>query len=83
MNFINTTDSTKKAATCYYIVVEIDGVWWIDVEGKPCGPCEDKDDAIACAFKLVELFGDPSRPAAIYAPADDGHTMLIWRGRVS
>lgn len=83
MNFIDTTDGLRKAPTCYYIVVEIDGVWWIDVEGKPCGPCQDKDDAIDCAFKLIELFGDSSRPAAIYAPDDQGHTKVVWRGRRS
>ena len=83
MNFIDTTDGLRNAPTCYYIVVEIDGVWWIDVEGKPCGPCPDRDDAIDCAFKLIEFFGDPTRPAAIYAPGDDGRTHLVWRGRRS
>ncbi len=83
MNFIDTTDNRKTATTCYYIVVQIDGVWWIDVEGKPCGPCEDKEDAISCAFKLIEVFGNPARPAAVYAPDGDGHTKLVWRGRPS
>jgi len=51
------------------------------VEGKPCGPCDTKQEAIECAFKLIDAFGDRSRPAAVYAPGDDGRTELIWRGR--
>lgn len=80
MNFIDSTKGDKPASTCYYLVVQIDGAWWIDVEGRPCGPCNTKQEAIESAFKLVDAFGDHSRPAAIYAPGDDGRSELIWRG---
>lgn len=76
------SDQRPKAPTCCYIVVEIMGTWWIDVEGKPFGPCEDKEDAVTCAFKLIEMFGDRSRAAAIYAPDSDNHTRLIWKGQM-
>ena len=81
MNFIERSETSKPACTCCYIVVEIQGTWWIDVEGKPCGPCDTKQEAIECAFKLIDAFGDRSRPAAVYAPGDDGKTELIWQGR--
>ena len=46
MNFIERSETSKPACTCCYIVVEIQGTWWIDVEGKPCGPCDTKQEAI-------------------------------------
>ncbi|WP_157959891.1 hypothetical protein [Devosia submarina] len=82
MNFMDSSDQRHTAPTCCYIVVEITGTWWIDIEGKPFGPCEDREDAITCAFKLIEMFGDRTRPAAVYAPDENGRTRLIWKGQL-
>ena len=70
----------RKPPSCVYLVLQIGGQWWIDREGKSCGPCQTKDEAEASAFHLLELFGDPERRAEVWSPDDDGKMRLIWKG---
>lgn len=79
MNFVNI--DSKRPATCLYLVLKIGETWWIDREGKPFGPCETKDEAESSAFKLIDLFGDPARPAEVWSPDDAGKMQMLWRGR--
>ena len=68
-------------STCLYLVIKILGSWYVDREGKPYGPCETPEDAIHGAHKLIELFGDPERPAEIWAPDEAGKMHLVWSSK--
>ena len=71
----------SPAGTCHYIVVRIGEAWWVDVEGKPFGPWESRDHAVSASKKLIEAFADDTRPADIWAPADDDRMERVWRNR--
>ena len=68
----------SKTSICHYIVVAIDGAWWIDCEGKPFGPMNTKEEAISSGIQLIEVLGDPNRPANIWAPDEAGKSRLVW-----
>jgi hypothetical protein len=72
---------SKPSSTCLYLVVESRGAWWIDREAKAFGPCDTRDEAISSAFRLIKLFGDPTRPLEVWATADSGRMELIWKGK--
>ncbi|MFD2647433.1 hypothetical protein ACFSX5_06430 [Devosia albogilva] len=76
------SSTVGRPSTCLYIVLKAGEGWWVDREGKAFGPCGTKDDAEGAAFKLIELFGDPERPAEVWSPDDSGKIQLVWRGRV-
>jgi hypothetical protein len=40
--------------TAFYIVLEAQGRWWIDLEGKSTGPFTAKDVAVAAAVSMAE-----------------------------
>jgi hypothetical protein len=70
----------RKPPSCVYLILQINGEWWVDREGKSCGPCKTKEEAENSAFHLLELFGDPERRAEVWSPGDDGRMRLIWKG---
>ena len=71
-----------RRSTCVYLVLESRGAWWVDREGRSLGPCSSKEEAVDAAFKIAQTFGDPERPAEIWAPGESGRMGLIWRGRL-
>lgn len=73
----------KPASTCLYLVLQSRGAWWVEREGKSCGPCDTKEEAEGSAFHLIELFGDPARPVEVWSPDDSGKMRMIWRGDVN
>ena len=79
LNFIDPNPTPSKTSTCHYLVVLIDGSWWVDCEGKPFGPIISKEEAIASCVHLIELFSDPQRPADIWAPDETGRSKLVWK----
>lgn len=64
--------------TCWFIVVESMGTWWIDCEGKAYGPFESQHEARSEATKIATTYGDPDRVALVFAPDDDGQQRLVW-----
>lgn len=68
----------RGVSSCLYIVLQVGGEWWVDREGKSYGPCETQQDAEDAAIKLIELFGDPARPAQLWSPGKDGRVHLVW-----
>lgn len=67
-------------ATCWFIVIESNGAWWVDCEGHAYGPIENKDEAIRYARKIAEIYGDPKRQAQVWAPQRKATPELIWSG---
>jgi hypothetical protein len=67
-------------SSCWYLVIESMGSWWVDCEGKPFGPFEEMDEATQGAIKLAEIFGDPDRQALVMAPDEAGHFHIVWEG---
>ncbi len=67
-------------ATCWFIVIESRGAWWVDCEGHAYGPLENKDEAIRYARKIAEIYGDPKRQALVWVPRNGEKPELIWSG---
>lgn len=65
-------------ASSVYIVLKSGDRWWVDYDGRTSGPFETEDEAHAAAVARATTFGDPSRPAEIYAPDSDGRFRLIF-----
>jgi hypothetical protein len=67
------------AKTCWFVVLQSGGRWWVDCEGKAYGPFPDGDTAKLDAIKLARSFGDPLRQSMVFAHID-GEVKLIWAG---
>lgn len=66
------------ASSNVYIVLKSGERWWVDFNGETSGPFETEDEAQSAAMVRVTTFGDPTRPAEIYAPGPDGRFRLIF-----
>jgi hypothetical protein len=64
--------------TCWFIVIESQGAWWVDCEGRAYGPVPSKEQAAKEAIKLAKIFGDPERRSEIWSPDDDGKLTVVW-----
>jgi hypothetical protein len=66
--------------TCWFIVIESMGRWWVDCEGKAYGPFESQKEAALEAKRIAVTYGDSTRRSDIFAAAPDGTHQLIWSG---
>ena len=66
------------AVSCWYLVVESLGKWWVDCEGKPFGPFDEMSEATAGAIRLAEVFGDEERQLQVMVPDEDGQFRVVW-----
>jgi hypothetical protein len=66
--------------TCWFVVIESQGAWWVDCEGRAFGPLASKAEAQDYAHKLVGTHGDPARRSDIWVPDADGRLRLTWSG---
>lgn len=66
--------------TCWFLVVEAKGQWWVDCEGKSYGPFETADHATSNAIRFGEIFGDAGRQSQVWAPDDTGRMRRVWTG---
>lgn len=69
--------------TCWFIVVESLGKWWVDCEGKAYGPFANRDQATEEARTIARTFGDPTRTSRVYVPTDNGDHRMIWSGQTT
>ena len=72
----------RRPPSCVYLVLQIGEQWWVDCEGKAFGPCESKEEALAGAFKLIDVFGDPQRRIELWSPGEDRRMRLVWKGSI-
>lgn len=68
--------------TCWFIVIESMGSWWVDCEGKAYGPFDSREDAQGEARRIAITYGDQERRSEVFAPTKDGSHRLIWKGPV-
>jgi len=66
--------------TCWFIVIESMGSWWVDCEGKAYGPFYDRNDAVGEARRIALTYGDETRRSQIYAAEPGGSHRLVWSG---
>ena len=64
-------------STRVYIVLESQGYWWIDLDGRARGPFYSRAEAVDGAQVLATMFDSASR-AQIYAPGEDGRQHCVW-----
>lgn len=64
--------------TCWFIVIESMGSWWVDCEGKSYGPFETRDDAQGEARRIAITYGDERRRSQVFSAELDGTHRLIW-----
>lgn len=64
--------------TCWFIVIESTGRWWVDCEGKAYGPMSSEQEARAEAVRIARTYGDPKRQSIVYAPDRAKGHVAIW-----
>ena len=62
----------------YYFLVELEGVWWVNCDGKQLGPYDHRTLAIEGAKEVVGLFVDPEEQVSIIGPDDSGKVTTLW-----
>jgi hypothetical protein len=66
------------ATSCWYVVIESRGKYWVDCEGRALGPYDEIADATDGAVRLAEMFGDPARQLLVMVPDGLGHFDVAW-----
>jgi hypothetical protein len=66
--------------TCWFVVIQANGAWWVDCEGRAYGPFGAKDQALQHAREIAVTYADPARRSDIWAPTSEGKLELIWSG---
>jgi hypothetical protein len=69
--------------TCWFIVIESMGSWWVDCEGKAYGPFTSKDEAQIEAVRIAITYGDADRRSEVFISEPDGTPRRIWAAPVS
>jgi hypothetical protein len=64
--------------TCWFIVIESVGQWWVDCEGKAYGPFETQDEAKIEAVRIAITYGDRDRRSEVFVANADGAPRRIW-----
>jgi hypothetical protein len=65
--------------TCWFIIIESLGAWWVDCEGKAYGPFDSSAEAAIAAKRIALTYGDDTRRSDVYA-GTAGEQRLIWSG---
>lgn len=68
--------------TCWFIVIESMGAWWVDCEGKAYGPFDSRTEAEGEAKRIALAYGDETRRSQVYAAGENGSHRLIWSGPI-
>ena len=71
-----------RMKTCWFIVIESMGLWWVDCEGKAYGPFETREEAEGEAKRIALTYGDDARRSQVFAAEENGTHRLIWSGPV-
>lgn len=64
--------------TCLYIVIESQGGWWVDCEGKAYGPFRSQDVAGRGAIEIARTYGDMNRPREVLSKGEHGLYNVLW-----
>lgn len=66
--------------TCWFIVIQSQGNWWVDCEGKAYGPMPSRDGAIRHAREIAKAFTDPARQPQVWTTKPGERPTMIWAG---
>lgn len=64
--------------TCWFIVIESMGQWWVDCEGKAYSPFASRDEAKIEAVRIAITYGDALRRSEVFVAGPDGVHRRIW-----
>jgi hypothetical protein len=64
--------------TCWFIVIESMGQWWVDCEGKAYGPFAGPDEAKIEAIRIAITFREEGRRSEVFIAEPDGRPRRIW-----
>jgi hypothetical protein len=68
-------------ATALYIVIQSQGQWWVDFEGRPHGPHPTREAAALEARNQAQFSAHMDRPSEVLVPDVDGKYWVVWNSR--
>lgn len=68
-------------ATALYIVIQSQGQWWVDFEGRPHGPHPTREAAALEARNQAQFSAHMDRPSEVLVPDGDGKYWVVWNSR--
>ena len=69
-------------ATALYIVIQSQGRWWVDFEGRAHGPHGSREAAALEARNQAQFMANmEKRPAEVLVPDGDGRYWVVWNSR--
>ena len=68
-------------ATALYIVIESQGRWWVDFEGRAHGPHDSREAAALEARNQAQFMAHMERPAEVLVPDANGRYWVVWNSR--
>jgi hypothetical protein len=69
------------AATALYIVIQSQGKWWVDFEGRAHGPHDTREAAALEARSQAQFMAHMDRPSEVLVPDGDGKYWVVWTSR--
>jgi hypothetical protein len=68
----------QLAISCWYVVIESRGQYWVDCEGHALGPYDEIAEATDGAIHAAQLFGDQQKCLQVMVPDGRGHFEIAW-----
>jgi hypothetical protein len=68
-------------AWALYIVIQSQGQWWVDFEGRPHGPHPTREAAALEARNQAQFSAHMDRPSEVLVPDGDGKYWVVWNSR--
>lgn len=67
--------------TALYIVIQSQGKWWVDFEGRAHGPHPSRESAALEARNQAQFMSHMNRPSEVVAPDQNGKYWVVWSSR--
>jgi hypothetical protein len=68
-------------ATALYIVIQSQGQWWVDFEGRPHGPHPTREAAALEARNQAQFMAHMDRASEVLVPDGNGKYWVVWNSR--
>jgi len=68
-------------ATALYIVIQSQGKWWVDFEGRAHGPHDTRETAALEARSQAQFMAHMDRPSEVLVPDGEGKFWVVWNSR--
>lgn len=68
-------------ATALYIVIQSQGQWWVDFEGRPHGPHPSREAAALEARNQAQFMAHMNRTSEVLVPDNNGKYWIVWNSR--